>query len=642
MILGRGTAQTDAAIIEEYHHLIDEAQVTQNPRHQQALKFRPIWMLRKIQKPISQWTDDDILLLYQTEPAGTVKPCNVFLAFLFFRGYYHVSLSLLTSLPIQLAIQFRSVLEPHRQKLRDAQKALGYRDGAKRKGSVKGDGTGCEMDLLLWFLAVTHKSLEEVTRADFDRFEEEYHRWYRHERSFRNGRPDPHLFRLERLLLHLGIIGKKEKLLNHDGYFAHFPNSYIREALLHYLNWCQVKYRLKSIFGRRKTLHYFFAWLHENYPDLTRLDEVTRSLALEYATYVKKWCEDRHYSLFYRYQIYSSVTLFFDFVIDEQVETAPGRNPFSSSDMPGKPDSIPRYIPDQELQMILKYGETDATLVERTVITLLLHTEVRASELAALKASDMVQIGGVWKLHIREGKGLKDRIIPLTAKCVEVLRQWMASGWEQANDFLFTHYTHPWSGGAQVDAIIRQLNRKLGLQGVTPHRFRHTFAVVLLNYGVRESAIQKLMGHATLGMTLEYARILDETVERSFTQVLDGIQEGAMSWVPNFFVQEDYTLFAEGDSVSWIQLPVGFCRRNPKLHCESDVKCYLCERFCATPKDLPRLQQMYERFTKLGLKLKADVVSAQIQQLLTLPQNGVPVLIPTNAISVAPKRAERR
>ena len=139
--------------------------------------------------------------------------------------------------------------------------------------------------------------------------------------------------------------------------------------------------------------------------------------------------------------------------------------------------------------------------------------------------------------------------------------------------------------------------------------------MALLNYGVRESALQKLMGHADLGMTLEYARILDQTVERSFTQAVEQMQEGPLSWVPSFFTQEEFTLFAEGDSVSWIQLPVGFCRRNPKLHCESDVKCFLCERFLGTTKDLPRLRQMHERFLSLGLKLKAEVVAAQIQQI---------------------------
>ena len=48
---------------------------------------------------------------------------------------------------------------------------------------------------------------------------------------------------------------------------------------------------------------------------------------------------------------------------------------------------------------------------------------------------------------------------------------------------------------------------------------------------------------------------------------------------------------------------------------ESDVKCFLCERFLGTTKDLPRLRQMHERFLSLGLKLKAEVVAAQIQQI---------------------------
>ncbi len=148
------------------------------------------------------------------------------------------------------------------------------------------------------------------------------------------------------------------------------------------------------------------------------------------------------------------------------------------------------------------------------------------------------------------------------------------------------------------------------------------------------------MGHADLGMTLEYARILDETVERSFTEAVSQMEEGPNSWVPNFFIQEEYTLFAEGDSISWIQLPVGFCRRNPKLHCESDVKCFLCERFCATPKDLPRLQLMYERFMKLGLSLKADVVAAQIQRLESSSGESQEGFIPVQTVSASRKRGD--
>lgn len=145
------------------------------------------------------------------------------------------------------------------------------------------------------------------------------------------------------------------------------------------------------------------------------------------------------------------------------------------------------------------------------------------------------------------------------------------------------------------------------------------------------------MGHATLNMTLEYARILDQTVERSFSEAVEQMMEGTHSWIPNFFVQEEYTLFAEGDSVSWIRLSLGFCRRNAKLHCESDVKCLRCDRFAVGKEDLPRLQQMYDRFVKLGLKVKADVVAAQIQRLEMPPGANSQGFIPIQAITVAGK-----
>jgi hypothetical protein len=187
---------------------------------------------------------------------------------------------------------------------------------------------------------------------------------------------------------------------------------------------------------------------------------------------------------------------------------------------------------------------------------------------------------------------------------------------------------------------MEQIGRKLGIAGLTAHRFRHTFAVALLNYGIRESALQKLMGHTSLNMTLEYARILDQTVEQSFERAIEQMQDGAHSWVPNLFAQEDYTRFVEGDAVSWIRLPMGYCRRNAKLHCESDVKCLLCDRFTIGKEDLSRLQQMYERFMKLGLKVKADVVAAQIQRLELPLGESSQGFIPMQAISAARKRSE--
>jgi hypothetical protein len=68
------------------------------------------------------------------------------------------------------------------------------------------------------------------------------------------------------------------------------------------------------------------------------------------------------------------------------------------------------------------------------------------------------------------------------------------------------------------------------------------------------------------------------------------------------------------------------------------VKCLLCDRFAIGKEDLPRLQQMHERFLKLGLKVKADVVAAQIQRL-ELPSGEVSGgFIPATAVTAHRKR----
>jgi integrase len=552
----------------------------------------------------------------------------VFLTFLFFRGYRRATLQVLDTLQMDLSRQWRPCLLPYQEKIEQASKKLEY---LGQESSI--------LTLLLWMLTMTLKPLEEVAREDFNAFRESYQSWYREQRKHSDGSANPRIFRLEQFLIHWGLFPPEQRVFRHEQHFASLWHETFRQAILHYMRWCDVRYQPSTIDNARAALLAFFLWLQEAYPECTRLDAVTRTVALAYGQYLKQQVEAGRYGNTYQRGLHTYIRQFFDFIIDERFDTSPNRNPFSVRDLPRAPDMLPRYLSDQELRAILNYCEQGATQFEQTTVITLLHTGIRAMEFAQLKASDLVQIGGVWKLHIHLGKGLKDRLIPLTPQCLTVLQTWRDQKWERLSDYLFTRHGRPWKNGNSVITAVRKIGLKLGIPGLTAHRFRHSFAVALLNYGIRESALQKLMGHATLGMTLEYARILDQTVEQAFTSAIEQMQEGPHSWVPNFFVQEDYTLFVEGDAVSWIRLPLGFCRRNPKLHCESDVKCLLCDRFAIGKEDLPRLQQMYERFVKLGLKVKADVVAAQIQRL-ELPAGNQPTsFIPTDAISRAPRHA---
>lgn len=608
MILGRGTAITDAAIIAEYRSFLTSSSGVATDRVRERVGVAAGTVCKRIGKPIGEWSEQDMLTLFGGRCKMVVYGYGAFLAFLIFRGYVRVrQLTFYDAFPLGLCRLHRPALQPLRERLEATRQELGY--AAESAGSV-----GTVLNLLIELLAFVGKPLPELTRADFDTFRTTYDQWYQETRRRVDGGTDARLFRLERYLVQWGVLPPPRIVFKHDEHFATLHHEPIKQAILAYMRWCDAKYQPSTIHSCRASVLGFFVWLQATEPHITQLDGVTRPIALAYATYLKRKVDDKTYTPKYRTDLYRRIRLFYEFAIIERLATSPDRNPFAIGDTPSDPDPVPRYLTDGDIQAVLRYCSTTAPLLERVVVTTLLHTGIRACELADLKSTDIIQVQGRWKLHIHEGKGLKDRIIPLTQLCLDLLQSWEKEGKAAASTYLFTSHGRPWSTN-QVCDLIRELGIKLGLSGLTPHRFRHTFAVALLNYGIRESALQKLMGHKTLNMTLEYARILDTTVEQAFSQTVERMQTNTRSWVPSFFATEEYTLFAEGDTVSWIRLPVGYCRRNPKLHCESDVKCLLCDRFAASPQDIPRLQEMHERFVKLGMQVKADVVAAQMRRL---------------------------
>jgi integrase len=628
MILGRGTAQTDAAIVAEYRTFLASESGIATERVRNRVGVAAGTVCKRIGKPIAEWTEEDMLALFSGRCKMVVYGYSAFLAFLIFRGYLRVRhMTFFAAFPLGLSRIHRPALQPIRDRLEATTRELGYAsDGEGRMGTL--------LNLLIELLTFAHKPLTELTRTDFDTFRTAYDQWYQAAERRADGEGDWRLPRLERYLVHWGVLPPPRIVFKHDEHFATLHHEPIKQAILAYMRWCDAKYQPSTIHTCRASVLGFFRWLQADYPQIGQLDGVTRPIALAYAAYLKRKVDDKTYSPKYRTDLYRRIRLFYEFAIVERLETSPDRNPFAAGDTPSDPDPLPRYLTDHDIQAVLRYCAAEATLLERVVVTTLLHTGIRACELADLKSSDIVQVQGRPKLHIHEGKGLKDRIIPLTDACLTLLRQWEKEGKSGATTYLFSSHGRPWST-LQVCGLVRALGIKLGLPGLTPHRFRHTFAVTLLNYGIRESALQKMMGHKTLGMTLEYARILDTTVEQAFQQTVERMQTETRSWVPSFFATEEYTLFAEGDTVSWIRLPVGYCRRNPKLHCESDVKCLLCDRFAASAQDLPRLQEMHERFLKLGMQVKADVVAAQMRRL-EAPQS--PILIPLEPTKPATER----
>jgi site-specific recombinase XerD len=146
---------------------------------------------------------------------------------------------------------------------------------------------------------------------------------------------------------------------------------------------------------------------------------------------------------------------------------------------------------------------------DRALILLAVQTGLRISELIGLNCTDVTLDAAA---HVRcEGKGRKQRAVPLTTTTIAVLRAWMRERDGSPDEPLF-----PTRTGRRLsrDAIERRVTAHTttaarecpSLQGkrLTPHVLRHTSAMQLLHAGVDTAVIALWLGHADIRSTQIY------------------------------------------------------------------------------------------------------------------------------------------
>jgi integrase/recombinase XerD len=180
--------------------------------------------------------------------------------------------------------------------------------------------------------------------------------------------------------------------------------------------------------------------------------------------------------------------------------------------------SLPRFLSEQAYRRLEEQvlnqtaAGTRDDRMDRAWFYLLAYGGLRLGELCDLRVED-VDLAGQ-RLMVREGKGRRDRVIPLSQATVTVLGEYLAVRGEARTDHLLT------MGQAAVKPrLVRQrlarYGRAIGLK-VWPHRLRHTLATRLVNTGMPIVSIQRLLGHNKLETTMIYARVHDITVEHDF------------------------------------------------------------------------------------------------------------------------------
>ncbi len=167
---------------------------------------------------------------------------------------------------------------------------------------------------------------------------------------------------------------------------------------------------------------------------------------------------------------------------------------------------LPTVLSREEVARLI---DAAGTLFRRTLLMTLYATGMRRSELACLKVSDIDSQRMI--IRVVEGKGSKDRDLPLSPALLETLREYWR--WRKPKTYLFPS-RDPRRGPEQpisdktVWIACSDAARRAGIRKrVTPHTLRHSWATHLLEAGTDLRTIQVLLGHGDLETTAQYLHL---------------------------------------------------------------------------------------------------------------------------------------
>jgi integrase/recombinase XerD len=150
-------------------------------------------------------------------------------------------------------------------------------------------------------------------------------------------------------------------------------------------------------------------------------------------------------------------------------------------------------------------------LRDRAIVILLVDTGIRASELCGLTLRD-----ADFRNHriVVMGKGRKERHVPISPRTEQALWRYLATREDKKPVApLFATSTGNRLDRFSLHGLLELAGNRAGVEGVHPHRFRHTFAITFLRNGGNVFALQRILGHESLTMVNKYLAIAQTDIQ---------------------------------------------------------------------------------------------------------------------------------
>ncbi|WP_162127697.1 site-specific tyrosine recombinase/integron integrase [Flavobacterium phycosphaerae] len=284
---------------------------------------------------------------------------------------------------------------------------------------------------------------------------------------------------------HFGLPLVTDLLPNEDGI----------KALYNYKNWMRSKrYSESTIKTYMEAVKSFLTFFNKKATsDISNQDVII---------YNNNYILKNNLSASYQNQIVSAIKLFFITVQDRKIE-------IESIHRPKRAKVLPNVLSKEEVKKIL---EAHSNIKHRAMLSLIYSCGLRAGELLALKPYHIDSNRQI--ILLKNSKGKKDRIAPLSPKILVLLRDYYKD--YKPKTYLFEGQTEgkPYDARS-LQVILKQALTKAKIdKPVTLHWLRHSYATHLLESGTDIRYIQELLGHSASKTTEIYTHVSTKKIQQ--------------------------------------------------------------------------------------------------------------------------------
>lgn len=254
------------------------------------------------------------------------------------------------------------------------------------------------------------------------------------------------------------------------------------------------RYSENTIRTYTEILDTFLRYMHPAPPD-----EITNEMVVRY---VHDYILGEGYSYSYQNQVVSALKLFFSAIANSRID-------IEKLERPRREHKLPNVLSKEDVARLIRHTRNTK---HKTMLSLIYACGLRRSELLNLKPPDVDSRRHL--LIIRNAKGKKDRVVPISDRTITMLREyykayqpaiWLFEGSSPGEQYSATSIQH----------VLKQSLSRAGIpKKATLHWLRHSYATHLLESGTDLRYIQELLGHRSSKTTEIYTHVTEKSIEK--------------------------------------------------------------------------------------------------------------------------------